>query len=72
MKQLYLITLFVVLTSCTAFNNCNVSPTVTIDNSKQSSKESNEKENTDKKNTKTLLKDSIENAQPGGQFKCSF
>jgi len=72
MKQFLLIVLFITFVGCTGVNDCRVSPTVSIEQKKEVSSEQSDKEKTSNQSPTELIKDSIENAQPGGQLKCSF
>lgn len=72
MYLIILFLLFTILTGCAKVNECRVSPTVTMEQGKQTSNDQIDKEKITDQSPKELIKDSIENAQPGGQLKCSF
>jgi len=59
--------LLIFLSGCTSMKDCKVAPTVEIEKKEKT-------ENTDKQQNGTMdtIKESIDNAKPGGQIKCDF
>ena len=68
MRALFLLSVVLILSSCNTIKDCGVKPTITV---KQ--EDTKNTANTDAKTTPgTVIQDIRENAQPGGQVKCTF
>jgi hypothetical protein len=70
MRLLSFLLLLIFLNGCNTIKDCGVKPTITI---KKEDSKTNTNSPTDTKTTPgTVIQDIRENAQPGGQVKCTF
>jgi len=70
MRTLLILFMVGILSSCNTIKDCGVNPTITV---KKEDSKNNTNSTTDTKTTPgTVIQDIRENAQPGGQVKCTF